>query len=748
MGHRAKSGIGDASSGLGGGLSALLAGVSMMALTLGTDALAADGSAGDSSSAPIQVPKVSVTETAPAPEGSAEAGYKPEMATTTGPWGTMPIQDTPYSIGVISGDLIDNRIISSTDQIFAADPLTQLYRNQSRGYGSIIYIRGLPLTNGFTELNGMRVSGDLIMPVEDKERVETLAGLSGFLYGPGNAGGLVNYDIKRPTPTMLNEVTVGNYGGGQYFGHADVGGPIDGAGKFGYRLNVVRSDGNTGIDDNDIDKYLVSAAFDYHVTDNLLVQVDYSHQHYHETGTQADWGAWTGSVPHFSPSILDPTKNYSQRWTYNKNDMDVAGTNVTYTVTPDLQLRTAYQFTRIEDENAYIGNNIGYNNGRYTYSLTAHKNAPAEHLNNSGYGFADYSFDALSIHNKLTVGYYTDSYELNLHQDSSQNINLGTYSLSPNPTSVAAPAFTVGTLPVYTSQTTWNQNYVIGDEITLNDQWSALVGLNHTEIDTRNFSISGATSSHYDKTAFTPSASLLFKPIPPLTTYVTYLESLENSGTASLTYNGQTVTNANQTVSPTLSRQYEVGAKATIGRMLLTTALFEIDKANTYYAANNNGATYTYTTDGEQTNRGVEVTATGKVTPDLTLSGGIVLLDAKITKTNTAYLQNQPPFGAAQAMGKLYAEYAIPPVPGLTLTGGATYVGRQVDNNFAVPATARDWLPSYITGDLGLRFAAPIYGTETIFRLNVTNVTGERYWQQSDLTGAPRTVAFSVSAKF
>lgn len=724
----------------------LLLSVSTLAVSAGT--CAAD--AQQASTTPLETINVTTNVQQPL-DGSAAAGYRVGTSTTSGPvWDDLDVQDTPYSISIDSSDLIENTISSATDQIFEMNPYTQINMNQSRGYGSVIYIRGFRLADGFTEQDGTRLSGDLIMPLEDKERVEVLAGLSGFLYGPGNVGGLVNYVLKRPTPTPYGQFTVGDYGGGQGFAHIDVGGPIDKDGRFGYRLNLVRSDGYTSIAYNHIDKWLASLALDWHVTDNLLLQVNYSHQHYYETGTQADWGSFGGSFAHFDPSILNPAKNYSQPWSYNSNEMDVAGTNVDYKFSPNLDFRGAYRFTSIVDSNVYTGNNVSYDNGQYTYQLTAVHNAPMNHINNSGYGLFDYTFDIFSIRNKITTGYYGDSYALREHQDSFQSVSLGSgYAVSSNPIYVAEPNFTNGVLPDYTVQRTVNSNVVLGDEIKFNDQWSALAGLNYAIIDTTNFNTNGSTSSQYDKGALTPSASLMYKPFPWITTYATYMQSLDNSGTASTTYDTLPVTNGGQALSPTISHQYEIGVKASVAGVLLTGALFDIDKANTYYASTSNGSAYVFTSDGRQTDKGIELTATGKVTQDLSVIGGVTLMDARITNTNTAYLEGQPAYGAARQIAKLYGEYNVPFLRGFTLTGGVQYVGGQLANEYAYPnPDAREWLPAYVIGDVGARYTTRIEGIETIFRLNITNVANTSYWQQAEVIGPPRTISFSASARF
>lgn len=49
-------------------------------------------------------------------EGSADAGYRAETAKSVGPWGERKLLDTPYSMTVISEELIRNSVAGSTDQ--------------------------------------------------------------------------------------------------------------------------------------------------------------------------------------------------------------------------------------------------------------------------------------------------------------------------------------------------------------------------------------------------------------------------------------------------------------------------------------------------------------------------------------------------------------------------------------------------------------------------------------------------------
>ena len=117
------------------------------------------------------------------------------------------------------------------------------------------------------------------------------------------------------------------------------------------------------------------------------------------------------------------------------------------------------------------------------------------------------------------------------------------------------------------------KNILIGDDIVFNDQWSALVGFNYATVVNTSYS-AGIQSSKYDKSELTPTLSLMYKPFDDLTTYVTYIESLEQGQIVNDDYS-----NSGEILDPLVSKQYEVGAKYSVNEsILLTSALFRIEK--------------------------------------------------------------------------------------------------------------------------------------------------------------------------
>jgi iron complex outermembrane receptor protein len=183
-----------------------------------------------------------------------------------------------------------------------------------------------------------------------------------------------------------------------------------------------------------------------------------------------------------------------------------------------------------------------------------------------------------------------------------------------------------------------------------------------------------------------------------------------------------------------VSRQKEIGLKATVGELLLTGALFDIEKAYEYIDTAN-----TYTQNGRQKHRGFEFNVSGKPADKWTVVGGLTALDAKVRGSE---FDGKAPQNVAKLIAKVYAEYELP-VPGLVLTGGVYYTGRQWAD-----AANTDRLPAVTTADLGLRYAMKLSGRPLTLRLNVNNVANKSYWLNSYYVGTPRSVAFSAQMPF
>lgn len=682
------------------------------------------------------LPEVKIQEAASERDGAAAQGYRPTQVRQLGPLADLPLLDTPFSVNVTTSELLQNLQASKPDDAFRYNPVVQLQGPQSRFFTSIAMrgfsvgstkrIDGVPSTTTY-------VNTDL----EDKERIEVLTGLSGFLYGSGNVGGTINYVLKRPVYQPLARVTAGITEGSNLRVHGDFGGALDADGRLAYRLNAVAQDGDLRLDGQSLRRGLVSGALDWNLSDRLQLQFDASRSTYHMQGTEPFWDVDPGAA---FPAAPDLHRAYGQPFTRTDTTQTQWGARMTWRASEALTVRTGLT-QRKSDIDLIAANNLFVTGapGRYRVQASAWDYPDVKAL--GGFALVDGKLQTGSVRHKLTAGWYGDHDERTPFLSSAGG--WATLTSAPMdiaaPTALTAPAFSIAG-PKYIAQRSRYGNWVLGDHVEFNAQWSALVGLTHASITDTSYNAAGATTARYGDSRTTPSLALLFKPREHITLYANYMESLEKGGTAPLTAGGRAVVNAGAVLPPLLSKQAELGIKAELGQMLLTGALFQIDKGLQYTDTTTNPAAPVYVQDGRQVHKGVEFTASGRALPGLTLWGGITLLDAQVTKqTATPALQGKTPANVAEVQAKLYAEQDIAAVPGLALTGGLLYTGKQQRD-----ALNTQQLPAYTLLDAGLRYAAKVAGKPVVWRLSVANLTDKQYWLNGTYLGRPRTVSLSA----
>jgi iron complex outermembrane receptor protein len=177
--------------------------------------------------------------------------------------------------------------------------------------------------------------------------------------------------------------------------------------------------------------------------------------------------------------------------------------------------------------------------------------------------------------------------------------------------------------------------------------------------------------------------------------------------------------------------------------MLLTTAYFDIDRPSSFV----NTTINRFVQDGRTSYKGFEFGAAGEIGDDLSLYFTAMTLDAEQERTQNPALQGLRPENTPEFTASLFAEYRIPAVPGLSLSGGAFHVGDRPINqaNLAI-------VGGYTTYDLGARYTVDLFGNRTTFRLYADNVTRKRYWSATASSllnpNLPSTIKFSVTTRF
>lgn len=707
--------------------------------------------------APVVVPAISVDATAAASEGAAADGYRFSTG-SLGPLGNLPLKEIPYSVNSVSSELMENLQATSTAEALKYNPTarSQLGSNLSSNY---FMIRGFQSAPGGATSNstvgGMRQTVNF-EPIEDKERVEVLNGPAGFLMGFAPPGGTVNYELKHPTATRLNRVTVGDYGGEQGYLHGDFAGPIDSRGRLAYRFNLVNvAGGDIGVDGETHKRKLVTGVLDWTLAPNTVWSIDASHFDRDIRGFQAFFVANSAVLP----NAPNASKNYAAPWAFTHDDYDRYSTTLKSALSDSITLRSALRYTDSRNSAISLRDKLTGNSEQYSYYQAQVKGVNG-YDTTQGYAFLDGKFNTLGLAHNLTVGVAQDHVVGFSSTPDSYSASSDLYSFAAsaggssllNPVAPVQPNLNINLSNEQLQRTSRTElrTMVAADKITLNDQWSVLGGLNMPRMQTVSYDVnSGVPGAEYTRTQVTPAGAVMFKPVPDVTTYLSYVEALQQGATVPSSSGGVTLVNSGQVLAPYVSHQYEVGTKTTVGNTDLNLALFQIDKQNTYV----NSSSRIMSLDGQQVHRGAEFTFTGKATQDLTLGGGFTWMTASVTKGSPASgTTGSTPAGVPHVIATLFGDYAVPQVSGLTLMAGGSYTGKEgvlttLNSNITTAS-----IPAVFVMDVGARYQAEVYGRPMTFRLNVANLLDARYWTNKGdtflYTGAPRTVAFSVSTDF
>lgn len=651
--------------------------------------------------------------------------------TSVGPLGEKTLLDTPYSISIVPASLAENQQLQSVREAFRFIPTVQgeNIRPQTRGLQAGVVQN--------TRIDGLSIAATTDYPIEQFERIEVLNGLSGALYGPASPAGTFNYVLKRPTATPVRTLTFGYMSSQSLIEHLDLGGHFGNDERFGYRLNLLNQNGEGDVEGSRLRRQLASLAFDVRFSPDTTLETNFSTYHYLSTGFPGTF-ALARNVPF--PSAPDPTRpGYGQSWAGDDNVTNLFSAALKHDFNENWHLRAGVLRQTSDRASTVPTNTITRKSGAYTtttatttYSLdTIVSNTLAL---NGHVDFAGLSHDVFVSN----TGFFWNRY---------RPFQTGAITLC-NASIDAPQSFAKPPLPDfsnrYRSVNTVQQSISVGDTVGFGKHWSALLAASQSWIHTENYNRHGASTSRYDASGVSPTASLMYKPLENMTAYLTYADSLQQGDNAPA---GSA--NAGSSLAPYRSRQWELGYKVDIDRMTLGAALYRIERPYAYVGDDN-----VFAERGRQVNRGLELTATGAVTRDLNVFAGISLMDPRVFDTGSAATSDKQILGLSHVVFNALVDYAVPAVPGLGFNVNVSYASRRPGNN-----TNTDYVDGYTVFDLGARYRTKIAGKSVTLRVAVDNITNRHYWANiapsgqngysgtgngTGTLGAPRTVRASL----
>lgn len=648
--------------------------------------------------------------------------------------GDTDIMDTPYSQVSFTSELMQNQQARSIADVVQNDPSVRLTDAAGSGMEQSLLIRGFSQNGTATYFNGLYgVLPPYLVSADLAERVEVLKGPNAMLYGMtpfGGLGGSINVVPKRAGDTPLARAGVNYASDGQVGGQVDVGRRFGDSNEFGLRFNGAYRNGATAIDAQRKLLSLATLGLDY-AGDRFRLSADVIDQRNRTTNPRTAMTFASADIPSAPRASGNPITggevDYRDTGLVARAEYDLRG-NLTFyaaagesrgrysvispvlvgAVAPDgsFQGRMRGSWLEMDREGLDVGLRGRFNTG------------PVQHKAMLGYNRVAYTTRISTYSNgPLVSGSLYDS----VHA-----------SVTRSPKDLEKTSANVMT------------SYTLADTLSaLDERVQLTVGVRHQNVDSRTYQRTGGLSGPaYDESAWTPTYGLLVKPWQNVSVYANYIQGLAQGSRVT----DPAATNFGAVFPPYKTEQYEAGVKWDLGDIGTTLSVFQISQPS-LLSYNNGVGGIVYREDGEQRNRGVEWNVFGKLTPALSVLGGLAYTDATLVSTAAGANNGNRAPGVARWQGSLGLDWDIAALPGFAVSGRAIYTGPAYLN-----AANTQKIGSWVRYDVGARWRTRVADRELVVRANVENLLNKSYWVANGSGGAgmnsPRVFMLSASMDF
>jgi iron complex outermembrane recepter protein len=677
---------------------------------------------------------ITITDTAP----SQVSGF-----------GDVPLSKAPFSaVAFDQQTLQDIGAQRLSDALHLDASVTDSYN--SPAYWDMLSVRGYTLDNRYNyRREGLPISAETMIPMDNKERIELFKGTSGIQAGTSAPGGLVNYVVKRP-PSAKDEIirsVSASYGPGKSSSTSlDLGGRFGQDQALGYRLNAAYEDLNPYIQNTEGHRRLFALAMDWRISPDSKLEWEIERSERQQFGVNG-----YSLLGNTLPAPVDGTRNLTrQAWSVPGVFEGTTGSiRFKHNLESGWLWTTQYggQRLRTDDRLSFAFGCGGANCDRY-YA-------------DGGFDLYDWRSDnehrttgALqsSLAGHVTIGQTVHNMGISISRqqqllrspDVQTNIYMGTGNI-----------YDSSVIPGYadysdsgTNASEYTTELALNDRIELNAQTTLWLGLRHSRLN-RNSAKSDGTQAIHDERSFnTPWIASSYQLTPNETLYASYGEGIETE----VAPNKSKYINSGQALPALRSQQYELGIKSQNRTTRWQVSVFDITRPQSTdvgvcIAANS----CTRQIDGEARHRGLELSA-GTTRAALSWDVSAAWIDAKRQRaTATPSLNNQEVLNVPKYTLRAMAQYRFADVPGLRTSLRLNHEGaRRVTEDGSIN------LPSWTTLDFATHYDTRIRGTRTQWTLAIDNVADRHYWREAPkqfghyylYPGAPRTVRVGVKASF
>jgi len=661
-------------------------------------------------------------------------------------FGDVALKDLPASALVIDSAQMQAVGARRLADLTAFDAsITDAYN--SPGYWDFLTIRGFTLDNRSNyRREGLPISAETSIPLENKERVEILKGTSGIQAGTSAPGGLVNYVVKRPTENDLRSARLEFTSRRSVLTALDLGGRVGVDKVFGYRFNVAHEEMRPLTNNINGHRNVVALATDWRISRDTVVEAELEWSHKVQA-SQSGFSLLGNTVP----APVDPRLNLNnQPWSQPSVFDALTGTlRIEQALSSDWRwsAQLGSQRLRTDDRLAYpFGCGAEGNYDRFcsngTFDLYDFRSENERRTQQAASVKLKGKFTTAGIVHDVNFGLMRSRVK-NRFQAEAYNY-VGTGNVQGTLVTPADPS----TNDQNTNRDERSLELSAFDAIRWTPRFSTWLGLRSTSLVNDSIRTDSSSPTHYNANVLTPWLATSYALDTALQAYASYGEGVESQVVPN---KASQYSNPGVALPPLKSRQFEMGLKggtAQLGWQLtvfrITRPMSNLDACNRLGISPCLGAY-----DGQAVHKGLEASTQWTQGP-WRVNGGVMLLDARRQGSTLEPTTNgQRPTNVPNWVLRSQAAYRVVSVPGLELQGQLQHEGQRAvlpDNSITLPGWTRL--------DAGLRYSTKIGATSTTWSLGIDNLTDKRYWKESPyqyghvylFPGAPRTFRIGVQA--
>ncbi|KPC50476.1 Outer membrane ferric siderophore receptor [Pseudomonas amygdali pv. morsprunorum] len=689
----------------------------------------------DSASAGLQLAPTSIVGDSGSTDGQEYAGGQVARKGSQGMLGSRDFMETPFSMTTYTKDAVKNQQARTLGDLIASDPSVRA-TNPAGGRYEQFTIRGFSLFNSDVSYNGLYgILPTYTIDMEMAERVDILKGPSQLINGispRGSVGGGINVVPKRATDKPITELTTSYASKGQAGAAVDVARRFGEDDKFGIRFNGVKQSGDTEWDHQSVDRDMAVLGLDFR-GDRLRLSTDIGHT---ERDTDAPQERVQVGANAKVPNANDVRDNYAQSWSKARTKDTFGAVNAEYDLSDSVMLYGGVGARKSNHD--FLRHAVSVTNDAGDFSVQPRDFTRDENVRTATAGARSwFNTGPVSHEVNLAASYFYMDFENGGARYAAAPSNLYNPVDTPTPSNPTRADSKVYTENRFSGVALTDTLGFFDDRLllTLGARWQRV------KVDDWTDNVKGDTS--YDEEKVSPSGGILYKVTDDFSVYANYMEGLSQGKIAP-----STSVNEDQIFPPFVSRQIEVGAKYDLGSYAFTASVFRIKQP----AYETNTTSRVFGPNGKRRNDGVELTMFGEPLKGFRLLGGVMYIDSELTNTvNGTFDGNRAP-ATPEYNVNLGAEWDVPSVKGLTLTGRGIYTSSQYldqANSKSIDSSERF--------DVGARYAFKVDQKDITLRANVENVMNKYYWSSTGASddsepgltlSTPRTYLLSATIGF